>query len=103
MGEEFKQNGVAGEVVTSSEISEKNKLAAALLCFFLGMTGMHRFYVGKVGTGVAILLISVIGWLLAGLIVGLFILAVSFIWAAVDFFMIIFGNFKDKDGRIISK
>ena len=31
--------------------SPKSRLVAFLLCFFLGELGIHRFYVGKVGTG----------------------------------------------------
>jgi hypothetical protein len=38
-----------GGVQTSSATfqSEKRVLPAALLCFFLGIFGAHRFYVGK--------------------------------------------------------
>ena len=32
--------------------SEKSNVTALLLCFFLGVLGVHRFYVGKIGTGV---------------------------------------------------
>ena len=32
--------------------SGRSRLATLLLCFFLGWLGVHRFYVGKVGTGV---------------------------------------------------
>ncbi len=32
--------------------SPKSRLAALLLCWFLGMFGAHRFYVGKIGTGI---------------------------------------------------
>ena len=32
--------------------SDKNWLATLLLCLFLGGIGVHRFYVGKVGTGI---------------------------------------------------
>ena len=34
--------------------SNKSKVVAAVLCFFFGGLGVHRFYVGKVGTGVLI-------------------------------------------------
>lgn len=65
--------------------SEKNKITAALLCWFLGIFGVHRFYVGKVGTG----------------IVQLFTLGGFGIWALVDFIMILLDKFEDKSGRLI--
>lgn len=67
------------------EISAKSKIAAALLCFFLGGLGVHRLYVGKIGTGVL--------WL--------FTLGVFGIGAVLDFFLIIFGFFKDKNGAVL--
>ena len=36
--------------------SEKSWIATLLLCFFLGGLGVHRFYAGKIGTGVLQLL-----------------------------------------------
>ncbi|MBJ2065043.1 TM2 domain-containing protein [Serratia odorifera] len=30
---------------------EKNRIAAALLAFFLGSFGVHKFYLGKIGQG----------------------------------------------------
>ena len=62
--------------------SEKDFLAMLLLCFFLGYLGMHRFYAGKVGTG--ILMVLTLGGF------GL--------WTLIDFIFIVTGNFKDKNG-----
>lgn len=65
--------------------SDKGFVPMILLCFFLGGIGVHRFYAGKVGTGIIMLLT------LGGL--G--------IWTMIDFIIIATGNFKDKDGLFI--
>ena len=73
------------------EKSNKKRLVALLLAFFLGTLGVHRFYVGKKGSGIAMVLltISIIGIL------------VSSIWAFVDFLMIATGSFTDSENKII--
>ena len=68
-------------------MSTKRKLPAFLLCLFFGIFGVHRFYVGKVATGVLQLLTA------GGL--GL--------WWLVDLFVILLGGFSDKEGRLITK
>lgn len=65
--------------------SDRNFVAMLLLCFFLGSLGVHRFYAGKIGTGILMLLT------LGGL--G--------IWQLIDFIIIAVGSFKDKEGRYI--
>ena len=62
-------------------------MAVCLLAFFLGGLGVHRFYVGKIGTGILMLLT------LGGL--G--------IWALIDFIIAICGKFTDSDGKVISE
>lgn len=62
--------------------SDKGYVPMILLCFFLGGLGVHRFYAGKIGTGILMLLT------LGGL--G--------IWTLIDFVIIVMGNFKDKEG-----
>lgn len=66
-------------------VSNKSRLAALLLAIFLGPIGVHRFYAGKVGTGLL--------WLFTG---GLF--GVGYI---VDIIMIAVGSFSDSFGRPI--
>ncbi|QVL57296.1 MAG: TM2 domain-containing protein [Simkaniaceae bacterium] len=67
------------------EKSPKSFVAAVLLCFFLGTLGVHRFYVGKIGTG--ILMIITFGGF------G--------IWQIIDFVIIVCSKFRDKQGRFI--
>ena len=62
--------------------SDREWVIALLLCFFFGWLGVHRFYVGKIGTGIVMLLT------LGGL--G--------IWTLIDIIMIAVGNFKDSSG-----
>ena len=70
-------------VVTPGERSPHSWIAALLLCFFLGGLGIHRFMVGKVGTGIAMI----------------FTLGGFGIWTLVDFIMICIGSFRDIQGR----
>jgi len=69
----------------------KSKLAAILLAFFLGSLGIHRFYMGHIGTGLAMLLITVVS--LGGLAI------VSGIWAIVDIVLISCDALRDSHNR----
>ena len=60
-------------------------MVTLLLSLFLGTIGIHRFYVGKIGTG----------------ILQLITLGGCGVWTLIDVIMIVTGNFKDKDGNVI--
>jgi TM2 domain-containing membrane protein YozV len=66
-------------------ISTKSPTAVLLLCIFLGGMGIHRFYVGKIGTGILMLLTF------GGL--G--------IWALIDLALILSNKFTDSKDNII--
>jgi TM2 domain-containing membrane protein YozV len=59
-------------------LDQKNKWVAALLAFFLGGFGVHKFYLGKGGAGTIMLVIFLGGFILAG-IPSLIIHAIAFI------------------------
>lgn len=82
-------------------MSERNWIATVLLCFFLGTLGVHRFYVGKTGSGVAQLVLSVVGWVTSIILIGFIPLAIVGIWAFVDFILILIGRFKDSENRVV--
>lgn len=70
--------------------SEKSFVAALLLCLFFGIFGAHRFYVGRAGSGAAMLIITLmLGWVFG---IGLLITG---IWGFIDLILILCGVFKD--------
>lgn len=70
----------------TNTVSTYSRLAALLFCLFLGVLGVHRFYVGKVGTGIL--------WIFTGGCFGIGVL--------VDFIMICCGSFTDSYGRPVT-
>lgn len=69
--------------MVTTKLSEKSRLAALLLCWVLGIFGAHRYYVGKIGTG---LLMLVTGGGFG-------------IWWLIDLIMVAVGAFKDKKNQ----
>jgi TM2 domain-containing membrane protein YozV/ribosomal protein L40E len=74
-----------GVKTLETNVSEKSRLATTLLAWFLGQFGAHRFYLGKIGTGLLML----------------FTLGGLGIWALIDFIFAVCGAMKDKEGKLI--
>jgi TM2 domain-containing membrane protein YozV len=75
----------------------KSAGVAYLLWFFLGTLGVHRFYLGRKGSGLVILLLTIFGWSTAVFGVGILLLAIMAIWLFVDLFLIPGMVMKQKD------
>ena len=65
--------------------SDQRWLVTVLLCAFLGSLGVHRFYAGKIGTGI-LMLVTLGG---------------CGIWWLIDLIMIVTNSFTDDEGHII--
>ncbi len=74
------------DVPNRDNVSSKSRLVAFLLCTFVSGFGIHRFYVGKVKSGIVMILI---GWLTFG------------IWHLIDWIVILCGAFKDSEGNVV--
>lgn len=77
--------GVLQPTPPGFDVSEQTILPTALLCLVFGVFGVHRFYVGKVRSG-----------LLQLLTLGGF-----GIWAMVDLIVILTGHFTDGEGYVL--
>lgn len=82
-----KRDKKAVEYIEDGDYSSKAWSVTLVLCVLLGFIGFHRFYVGKAGT--AILMLLTFGGF------G--------IWVLVDLIRIVINNFTDEEGKIVKR
>jgi TM2 domain-containing membrane protein YozV len=70
----------------------KSKVIAAVLAFFLGMFGVHNFYLGYNGRGAIQLVMGLLGYGTVWLLIGFVLLVPLAIWVIAEFFMILFSS-----------
>ncbi len=77
----------------------KSKMAAGLLGIFLGALGIHRFYLGYVGIGVAQLVLCLLGIVTCGISS-----AAAWLWGLIEGIMILTGSInKDAEGKPLAE
>jgi TM2 domain-containing membrane protein YozV len=74
----------------NNNVSEKSRLGTFILALVFGGVGLHRFYVGKYGTGILIIILSLLS-----------VFTISYIWVAIDCLVILLGGFRDKENKKI--
>ena len=87
LNERMSQVKKTNTITTYGRISDKKRMTAFFLCLFLGCVGVHRFYVGKYGSGLLYFFTS-----------GGFV-----IMAIVDLIAIIRGTFTDASGAYLAR
>ncbi|MEZ4225043.1 MAG: TM2 domain-containing protein [Polyangiaceae bacterium] len=75
------------EPATGRPYSDKQKLIAFILQFFLGAFGAGRFYTGHIGLAIAQIIVT---WATCG---------IGSIWPTIDAIMMLVGQVPDSDGR----
>ena len=84
------------------ESGKKSAGISYLLWFFLGGFGAHRFYLGRTGSAIAMLVIYVVSWILTFVAIGALGLIVIGIWWIVDAFLIP-GMVRDNNESLMQR
>ena len=79
-----------------NNISDKSRAATAVLCFFLGVLGIHDFYLGNSGKGITKIILALTSFLFVPLIILI-------IWVFVDFINILVGSAVDSQNKKVTK
>lgn len=83
------------------DANKKSALVAYLLWFFVGSLGGHRFYLGRTGSAIALLSITVLSVLLTVILIGFFGFFVVGLWVLIDAFLIP-GMITDSNNKLIA-
>lgn len=84
--------GVPTSINTVPDANAKSKIAAGLFGIFLGAFGVHNFYLGYTGKAVAQLVLTIVGYILCCIVVGIFFVMATSIWGLVEGIMILAGK-----------
>ena len=90
--------GVANKPKASAD--SKLRLAAGLLGIFLGGFGVHNFYLGYTSKAVTQLVLTIVGYVLCCIGIGIFLVLGVGIWGLVEGIMILAGKIDtDANGK----
>ena len=84
------------------DAGKKSALLAYVLWFFLGWFGVHRFYLGRVTSGIVMLVLWGLSWLTHFILIGFVGFAVIGLWWLIDA-LLIPGMARDYNNRLVDQ
>ena len=76
------------QTTTTTHTIEKNIVLAYVLWFFLGTLGVHRFYLGRINSGITFLALTIFGIIGSFIYVGFALIIAVWVWWIIDAFLI---------------
>ncbi len=81
--------------------SRRSRLLASLLVLVLGVTGIHRLYLGKTDTALSMLVLVVPSALAQWYPLGWLFLTVLAVWVTIDSVKVLSGHMQDSEGKTV--
>ena len=90
------------ETMMRYDANKKSALLAYILWFFLGFFGVHRMYLGRVGSGIAMLVLHGLSWLTYWILIGWFGFGILGLWWLIDA-LLIPGMTRSYNNRLVDQ
>ncbi len=82
--------------------NKKSALLGYVLWFFVGFFGVHRMYLGRVGSGIAMLVLHGLSWLTYYILVGFLGFGILGLWWLIDA-LLIPGMARSYNNRLVDQ
>ena len=83
------------------DANKKSVAVAYLLLLFVGLFGAHRFYLGRTGSAIVMLVLALLSFVLTLVAVGMIGILGLYVWVFVDLFLVP-GIVRDFNNRLIA-
>jgi TM2 domain-containing membrane protein YozV len=90
------------ELMLRYDANKRSALLAYVIWFFLGWLGLHRLYLGRYTSGLIMLALFAVSWLLHFVLIGFLGYLIIVPWWVIDAFLIP-GMTSDYNNRLIER